>query len=224
MDGMSTQQTADSRQRNSGMPAHCSQPAVSLSNPLTAHSTKGFTLMELLVVVGIFVVVTSVVLTSNTRFGGVFQLQNLAYDVALTIRQAQVYGISVRQTEAGEFSSAYGVYFNQNDPVHYELFEDGNGSNFFDTGENVPPSPYVIGRNFSIAKLCAPAGDSADTCSAATRLDITFKRPEPDAFIRANDLAALHKNARIVFRSPRGDELSVIVEITGGISVQSDNN
>src|SRR3989344_3669939 len=48
-------------------------------------SSPGFTLVELVVVTAIIVVVSSVVLVNNNRFGGVIQLENLAYDVALSV-------------------------------------------------------------------------------------------------------------------------------------------
>src|SRR3989344_4615422 len=50
---------------------------------------RGFTLVELMVVTGILVVITSLILANNTRFGGAVLLENLAYDIALSMRKAQ---------------------------------------------------------------------------------------------------------------------------------------
>ena len=49
---------------------------------------RGFTLIELIVVTGIIVVVSTLVLSSNARFGGAILLENLAYDVGLSVRKA----------------------------------------------------------------------------------------------------------------------------------------
>lgn len=186
-------------------------------------SDKGFTLMELVVVAGIFVIVSAVVLANNNRFGGMMSLQNLAYDIALSVRQAQVYGISVRRVGASEFKAGYGMHFDIADKTHYELFADLTGNSLFDAsaGENVPPSPYIIGRDFRIADLCVTSGGT-ETCSAGgiQTIDILFRRPEPDAFIRSNSAPSLKDRARIVVESPRGDRLSIVIETTGGISVQ----
>ncbi|MDO8522373.1 MAG: prepilin-type N-terminal cleavage/methylation domain-containing protein [bacterium] len=185
----------------------------------------GFTLMELIVVTGIIVVITSVVLANNNRYGGSVLLQNLAYDIALSIRQAQVYGISVRGLGASNFSIGYGMHFAMNDSTHYELFSDADNNGLFsDASENVSPSPYVIGRNYYIAKLCAPAGtklsDNSYECTSVTQLDVLYKRPEPDAAIRIPGTSSLQDSARIIVESPRGDILSIVVDATGQISVQ----
>ncbi|MEK7107281.1 MAG: GIY-YIG nuclease family protein [Patescibacteria group bacterium] len=188
----------------------------------------GFTLIELVVVVAIITVVTSVVLVSNTKYGGSVLLQNLAYDIALSIRQAQVYGISVRGFgTTNMFTAGYGMHFDINDNAHYELFADADGNGLFsNASENVPPSPYVIGRNYRIKKLCAPAGTNFSSCASVQQLDILYKRPEPDAWISANGNSCLLQpsnckdSARIIVESPRGDVLSIVVDATGQISVQ----
>lgn len=191
---------------------------------------RGFSLIELMVVTGIVVVITSVVLTNNNRYGGSVLLQNLAYDIALSIRQAQVYGISVRGFGANNFSVGYGMHFekNVNNNKNYVLFADLENTGIFnpshDPTENVSPSPYQIGRGYYIADLCAPAGtklaSNSYSCTSVSQLDIVFTRPEPDAAIRIPGNSALQDSARILVESPRGDVLSIVVDATGQISVQ----
>ena len=53
---------------------------------------KGFTLVELLVTIVIFVIITGVVLVNSNKFDSSVLLHNFTYDVALTIKQAQTYG------------------------------------------------------------------------------------------------------------------------------------
>ncbi|OGG57425.1 hypothetical protein A2853_03620 [Candidatus Kaiserbacteria bacterium RIFCSPHIGHO2_01_FULL_55_17] len=185
--------------------------------------------MELMVVTAIIVVISGVVLVNNNRFGGVFLLENLAYDIALSIRQAQVYGISVHRFGATNFRVGYGLHFSKNDPITYVFFADANpsgGNGLYEENQNETIESSTIGRGYYIDKLCAPAGADAATCTSVDRLDIIFKRPEPDAFISANGVsgivtpAALQESARVVLKSPRGDEKSVIVEISGQIAIQ----
>lgn len=180
---------------------------------------RGFTLMELLVVLGIFIVVTSVLLAGNNRYGGEFTLQSLAYDVALSMRQAQIYGISVRQFGSGNFSGRYGVHVDQaTSRTSYQVFADADQNNFY-TNASELVSNSDIGRGFYISDLCVTPQGGAEVCSKS-RLDVIFQRPEPDAYIRADGLATTYERGRIVLSSPRGDLRSVIIELSGGISVQ----
>ena len=189
--------------------------------PYTKYSARsaGFTLIELLAVMAILVVVTGAILTSNARFGGAVLLQNLAYDMGLTIRQAQIYGISVRRFSANDFSSGYGMHFEISSPTTYVLFADAVAKNgLYDQGELVEATD--IGRGYRIADLCIIAsGATSETCGIE-KIDILFKRPEPDAYIRANGASGINERGRIAVESPRGDRMSIVVEATGQIAVQ----
>lgn len=193
---------------------------------IAPQSQRGFSLMELIVVTGILTLITGLMLMNNNKFGGVILLENLAYDVALSMREAQVYGISVRQFGAGNFDVGYGVHFDMVSPKSYSLFGDVDADGLWAVNEEVSPSPYAIGRGYFISKLCAPAGEDTGTCTPISQLDIVFKRPEPDAYISADGVSgvlfpsSLYDSARVVLASPRGDEASVVVEITGQISVE----
>src|SRR3989338_1063071 len=81
------------------------------ASPLTtfaSKSGKGFTLIELLVVTGVIIVVSGVVLANQNKFGGQVLLQNFAYDVEISIRQAQVYGLAVARSGSGG-TAAFGT-------------------------------------------------------------------------------------------------------------------
>ena len=65
----------------------------------------GFTLVELLVTISIFVILTGVVLFNSNSFDSTVLLNNFGYDIALTIKQAQSFGVNVREDNTGNFSS-----------------------------------------------------------------------------------------------------------------------
>jgi len=183
-------------------------------------TTGGFSLIELVVVTGILVIITSILLFNNARFGGVMLLENLAYDIGLSVRQAQVYGISVFRYGAGTFSVGYGMHFTKAPaPSVYVLFADTSApaNGLYDSGETVLST--TIERGFFVSDLCTTSGGGGEVCGR-TELDVVFKRPEPAAYIRANGAATLYDRARIVLASPRGDLRSVIVEASGQIAVQ----
>lgn len=199
-------------------------------------STRGFTLIELLVVSAIIAMVSGLMLANNARFGGAITLKNLAYDIALSVRQAQVYGISVARfgDGAGRFDIGYGMHFSEANPRNYVLFADAGVQNgLYDSG-GLAGSELVaqttIDRGYSIVDLCAKPPGGVETCSLS-QLDIFFKRPEPDAYISIEGSPLsfnasgnvtstnLNERARIIIASPRGDCMSVSVEATGQISV-----
>lgn len=185
---------------------------------------RGFTLIELLVVVGILVVISGIILTNYSKFGGQILLRNLAYDIALSIRQAQVYGISARSFLGAQFAAGHGVYFDLVDPsvgdTSFFLYTDVDNNSFFTSAGTEWVETFSIGRGYTIDRVCVPSGAS-ETCGV-TQLDILFRRPEPDAIIRASTGGgfATYDRARIVLESPQENKLSVLIETTGQISVQ----
>jgi len=187
---------------------------------------RGVTLIELIMVITILVVVSSLILANNARFGGEVLLQNFAYDVALSIRKAQVYGIAVRRSEDGDFNVGYGVHFDsRNMQTEYILFVDKGDGVYTDQSEILERTSILGG--FKIVKLCAiSAGSLSGECERVDTLDIFFKRPEPSAFISANgksgirNPADLQERGGIDLRSPRGQSIRVFVEVAGQIAVE----
>lgn len=177
-----------------------------------------------MVVTSIFMLLSGVVLSTNARFGNLIVLQNLAHDMALSVRQAQVYGIAVRRYSGVNFDVGYGIHFTQpaEDAVTtYVLFGDVNGNGVFDA--DISPSEVVaetrINPGYRIVDICARAQSGVETCSLS-QLSLLFRRPEPDAMIRRSAAAALDDRARIVLESRSGERSEVLVEASGQISVQ----
>lgn len=185
-----------------------------------SESREGFTLVEMLVVVAVIIVVTSTVIANNNKFGGTILLQNLAYDIALSVRESQVFGVSVLRF-GGSFDAPYGVHFELpgGEPSYtYTVFADINESNAYDPGELV--SSTNITGGFSISQLCVTPPVGSEDCSP-TQLDIVYQHPEPDAYIYANGQPTQYRSARITVRSPRNDVLNIHVELNGQISVHN---
>lgn len=159
---------------------------------------RGFTLVELLVVISIFVVLTGVVLFNQQKFNSTILLTNLAYDTALTIRQAQNYGINVRGFSKDAdtiFFRPYGVTFDTYDfkksfILHTDTGSDTDTNYRFGGDRSVCEvgsgclSRYNITRGNQISKMCRNVtGD----CDVVYTVDIIFKRPNPDAEIWVHD-------------------------------------
>lgn len=191
-------------------------------------ASKGFSLIELLVVTAIFITISGVVLANHSRFGGQVVLENMAYDIALSVRHAQLYGIAVRRFGT-TFGVGYGMHFGS--ATTYQLYADSLGGNgIYDCPDPSNPatcelveSTTIVGGH-QITSLCVRStGNSTFTCGK-NRLDVLFKRPEPDAYIRASTAGVadgvLYEAAQIILTSPRGLQKAITLEHTGQISVQ----
>jgi len=73
--------------------------------------SKGMTIVELLVVIGIFTIISVIIIFDYGNFRSTSSLQNLADDVALSVRKAQSFAIGVRGAGSDGFSPGYGVHF-----------------------------------------------------------------------------------------------------------------
>lgn len=197
---------------------------------------KGFTLVELLVCIVIFVLMTGFVAVKYGGFNQSMLLNNLAYDIALTIREAQSYGVSVSDIAvAGDFNKTYGVHFDgAGTPgpggVRYNktfiLYADTDNNNRYTLADPIIRR-YVIGRGNYIRQLChnstCGAGQVAGGVGAFTsRQDasILFKRPSPAPMIYSQ---AIPNASYLEIRISNEDSSimkKIVVRSTGQISIE----
>lgn len=182
-------------------------------------------MIELMVTISIFVFMTALVLARYNSYNSGILLTNTAYDIALVIRQAQTYGVSVMTTSASSpnFSYPYGVEFRMN-TSYFPLFIDTNSDGVYDVVGDGSVTTYHLQQNALISNICIGNGSSCDSSSAGT-VDITFKRPDPSAIIIAPNLnkTTTYNFVRLTIIS--GDKTScrnIIVRQSGQISVESD--
>ncbi len=156
---------------------------------------KGFTLLEMVISIAIFAFLTAFLVAKYGSFNQGVLLTNLAYDVALTIRNAQSYGLNVKSLPTSDsnysdqFNTAYGVHFSAVSPNNNNMifFADLNNNQSYDsspTDEKISVSTFK--RGFVIDRICAVGTTGfCDNNLTMNSLDITYKRPDPDAVILA---------------------------------------
>lgn len=197
---------------------------------------SGFTVIELMVSITIMTLIMSVVLLSYSRFNGDLALSAMTQEVSLAIRQAQTYGLSVKETVAGggQFNSGYGFYVNPSDPTHYYVFVDTNANEKYDPGSGCGSGStecvemFSLRNGVTITGICGAAFSGSMQCPPGVSIQsmhVTFLRPNPDADIRfANSGNVLqggaYQAAQVTLTSPQGGVARVTVESTGQISVQ----
>jgi hypothetical protein len=169
-------------------------------------------------------------------------LTDLAYDVAITVRTAQTYGLSVRCAASGacgNFQYPYGVHFSTDGstkdthpPLNYlnqeiVLFTDSspmNGDGTYGDGKYTSTvdsmqTIYTLKRGAVIAGVCAVNGV---TCTpGAGSLDISFRRPDPTAIIKysVDNFSATYSYAQIKVKGSDGGTRTISVYSNGQISV-----
>jgi prepilin-type N-terminal cleavage/methylation domain-containing protein len=162
---------------------------------------KGFTLVELIISISIFVFMTTLLIIKFGNFNQSVLMTNLIYDMALVVRQAQTFGVSVINADisgsSGLFQYPYGVSFGTgaltSDPTsvgltRMVLFADSNPlvlpDGVYTLGSDLVISKYNITRGVKLTNICVGTGptDCTNLNNPAT-LNISFKRPEPRAII-----------------------------------------
>lgn len=211
---------------------------------------RGFTLVEMIVVIAIMVIITTIALLGQTSFNRALILTDTAYTVAFSVREAQALGISSRTFSAVQ-NAGYGIHFSAGTPTSYQLFADispaasGNiQSTSVCPGHTVSSGPearpgdciqnttaeivrtYSLNNGFKIAAFCG-----TDTSSGVSRcngyldaLDITYLRPNTQSVVtgvRSGTRVPL-SDATIRVASPDGlAERCVYVSRAGQVSVHN---
>jgi len=184
---------------------------------------SGFTLVELLISISIFTVITAVSVFSYSGFNSSVLVTNLAYDIALSVRQAQFYGITVKQSGTNGFDSGYGVHFTRNSSS-YVLFEDVNANHLFDPSGDISLETYAIQKGNKVDRLCVVG--TAIGCNFDS-VDVSFVRPNPDTFVARFQSGVQNGSVTdgypvvICVSSPSGVDRKVTIEATGQISVST---
>ena len=171
---------------------------------------RGFTLVELIVVLAIIIIITTITITSQSQYNRSLIITNTAYTIALSIREAQSLGLSSRAftTTAGSLvqNAAYGVNFQDATPTEYRIFADVNASPAYSgcpTGTaNTPEAKpgnclydgaaeiltsFNLNKGFRIYDFCGIRSSSgAAVCGSSSSwsgMNITFLRPNTESIM-----------------------------------------
>lgn len=187
---------------------------------------KGFTIVELVVVVGIFTIISLLVLINFSGFSGNILVNNLAYDIALSIRKAQTFGLNVREAQVGTgFTSGFGIHFENNfGGLTYVFFVDNNNNKVYDSSGSELLESFTIKGGNSISKFCGIASGGPENCSddptGINDINIVFTRPNPEASIQSKSPPGTWGSTDIYLLSRNGKTRIITVRNTGQISIQ----
>lgn len=186
--------------------------------------SAGFTLVELVVGLGIIILLTGVALANYNSARNTFRLDATVQEIILALREAQVYGTTVLENPSN-FNSAYGVYF-QPGQNQYTTFIDLNDNDRYEPLEEL--EVITLPNGFTINDVCV-AGGPINWCNSSQpwieNLNVYFKRPNPDAQIFSYDslnsnLLGPYSTGRVEIQDNNGTTMTVIIEESGQIYVQ----
>lgn len=202
------------------------------------HHSRGFTLIELLISISIMTIIVTVIMLNQRNYTDVAILRNTADVLGITLSEAQAYGIAVREREIGsaDFASAYGIsltLLESGAQTGYIFFADRNNNLVYDNGWSCPADgsseckeKIIFPGGAYVESFCILRSSGGDICNNVSRVDISFRRPEPEARLKffnngGNEYTPANINgAQIILRSPSGLTRQVKIYTTGQISVQ----
>lgn len=201
---------------------------LSLKKKKLSKVKKGFTLVELMVVVSIIAVISALSLFNSSGLNSGVLLSNTVYEVGLIIRDAQVSGLGAKvlSAEGGvATTSNQGVYFDILKPEQIIFFADLDKNNNYDAIGNEQNQIYNIenkraGKILRICKIVTVGG--SDTCEQQNNLSVIFKRPNPEAyFYTTENFSTQQHNSNIAINIGfnDGDCRTLFIYKTGAIQI-----
>lgn len=198
---------------------------------------KAFTLIELIVVIGIFLVITGVVLFQSNSFDSTITASNLAQDIALNVRKANAYtlGFQVPQTTSGVAVKGYGInlvagvgdsflLFGETDPYD-QYYTHTSGCGIFSHFDECIEQTNIKTKD-RISSISVDVSGSTITLSPGDSLSIIFTKPtgEVSFCVQSNGMGGcsytLATVAHINISSIQGRIYTVNVWNNGQINVQ----
>ena len=182
----------------------------------------GFSLVELVVTIGIFAIISSIILLNYPNFRDKMSLNKEVVNIVSNIRTAQVYSLGTKQH--GSFSiidiKGYGVNFNTANPKQYQIFLDLTSSNnriYNNTGigEEVGSAIQITTTNKISSLKCngVPCNNN--------EVNIFYSRPYVNAFI-SNDGTNFYDYVEIEVQSTSNSSLKKNIKVsktTGHVEV-----
>lgn len=181
---------------------------------------RGFTLVEMLVVLSIITIVTLIAVLGQTSFNRSLVLTDTAYTLAFSLREAQSFGLSSRIFGSTQ-NAGYGIHLASATPTTYVLFADvdpitpGNSQSGACPGHTVSSGPeakpgnclytspgselvrtYSLNHGFTISRFCGTDLYATQRCSGSagnslTTIDILYLRPNTQSIILATSGAGV---------------------------------
>jgi Tfp pilus assembly protein FimT len=191
-------------------------------------SGQGFTLVEFIVIMSIFAIMVGVVMFNFSGFRSSVTMENLAQDIALSIRQIQVSAGASQSVGTPDDEVSRGIMFVQSTAgfsfeKEFILFQDDDGDGFYTDSNDTLIDRVSIQTNDVISSIEQGIDSSClESFSINSDVSILFKRYDTAANFsfaggRPGDIGCI----KINITSSDGEKTrSVVVSRIGQVSVQ----
>lgn len=147
-----------------------------------AKMNKGMTYVELIVVLSIFAIMSSIAIFSYGDFQANVDIKNLTSDIALQIVQAQKASLSGDIPPGGApsivWKPSYGVYFDLTKPNQFIYFVDKYDNNGYGGGSELLNTISITKGEISKIEECSGNACIGGNNSSISPISIYFKRPD----------------------------------------------
>lgn len=194
-------------------------------NTKTICSKKGFTLIEVIVVIGIMLIITGLTLFDGSRLNSSVSLSNTTYELGLMIRDAQVSGLGSKVVSDSSITTLnQGIHFDMTTPEKFILFADSAPNNIYDSLEQTEIYNIENKRAGKILKICKISPDGKSCGNTISNLSIVFKRPNPEAYFYFKNGSSVEEHVgniaiNLGFTGPNPDCRSIVIYKTGAIQI-----
>lgn len=211
----------------------------------TKTNKAGFSVVELVVVLTIFSIMSSISIFNYNDYRKNIEKSNVSQDIALSIRQAQVYGISssdriigdIDLDTTGNADELFGaaiiditrdqsirgvVVFPDQEKII--LYEDLNRNYIYNEAtDRIIDERSIVSGSIDItgSYLCTATEEGCENFQTG-RVDITFQRPYPEAYISyGGDRNDTYSFGTIVISSGSGIDQYIQISSIGNILVNN---
>jgi len=193
---------------------------------------RGFSLVEFMITISIISVLASVILINSNILSDRISINTQAYEIALIVRQSQVYALGVREFQNGgsdSFNIGYGVYFSMGATDSFVFFVDKDKDGEYDPGDGELIETHYLKEGNVISAICATLPNGNEICTENANgpftLNVSFLRPSPSTSVKLFNpggvqVASQSAPARVIIQSPKGTEQNILINYTGQISIE----
>lgn len=186
---------------------------------------RGMTYVELIVVLSIFSIMSSMVMFNYGAFQARVDIKNLANDIAIKIVEAQkasTFGKLPSVAVSSGWKPTYGVYFSLSDNKNFTYFVDLDSNKFFDglacLGSTECINKVSITKGNYISSIMVFYLDS--TSGPVSNINLSFIRPSLSAEIKSTPAISSNINyVQITITSPKLTTANIKLYRSGRVQI-----